>query len=311
MKKPAPAAAAFVALAFVGNLRAALNINTSAVKRSVVFLYGQARDGASHPRQPEATGFLVGVPLRTNPARTYVILITARHVFDPRWAGCGRADPNVMFMRLNRRGYNPRRDKIGVGYVPIHLRSGGKALFRVSDHADADVAALLLNPAEIDNKGLAVSPINISTFGTSKEVRGVSIGDSIVSAGLLPAYPGVVRNYPIFKFGEVSDIPSEDVSVRCSKSGALRSLKVWLIAANLVPGNSGSPIFYVPAGGGGIVIGSQNARPFLLGLQSLSFLGAGVAGMTPVSYIYETILDMDLPNANVPADESSPPRGSR
>jgi hypothetical protein len=37
-------------------------------------------------------------------------------------------------------------------------------------------------------------------------------------------------------------------------------------------------------------------RPMLLGVQSLSFLGADVAGMTPIKFVYEILQKMNLPD---------------
>jgi hypothetical protein len=118
-----------------------------------------------------------------------------------------------------------------------------------------------------------------------------------MSAGLIPGLTGNNRNYPIFKFGQISNIPPEDIETHCSPNLSAFSVKVWLIAANLVPGNSGSPIFHVPLGGSGFSFGGT--RPMLLGLQSLSFLGADVAGMTPIKYVYDILQDIGFPDGEL------------
>jgi hypothetical protein len=64
----------------------------------------------------------------------------------------------------------------------------------------------------------------------------------------MPSLPGKSRNYPIFKFGQISNIAAEDVETHCAPASPAFSASIWLIAANLVPGNSGSPIFHVPLG---------------------------------------------------------------
>jgi hypothetical protein len=58
------------------------------------------------------------------------------------------------------------------------------------------------------------------------------------------------------------------------------------VAANLVSGNSGSPVFYVPAGAGGITLGGTNTRPMLIGVQSVSIISADVGGMTLILKIF-------------------------
>ena len=111
-------------------------------------------------------------------------------------------------------------------------------------------------------------------------------------AGLLPGLQGNSRNYPIFKFGQISSIPSEDVETHCGTGKPGFFVKVWLLAANLVPGNSGSPIFHVPLGGNGLSFGGT--RPMLLGVQSISYVGADIAGMTPSNFVYDILQTMGL-----------------
>jgi hypothetical protein len=125
-----------------------------------------------------------------------------------------------------------------------------------------------------------------------------------MSAGLLPALPGIKRNYPVFKFGQISNIPAVDIETRCAPQQPTFFVRVWLIAANLIPGNSGSPIFHVPLGGSGISIGGT--RPMLLGVQSISVMGADIAGMTPINFVYDLLLKMEFPDADFHRGPSLP-----
>src|SRR5262249_2272708 len=143
-------------------------------------------------------------------------------------------------------------------------------------HPNESVDAAVV-PISVDEGLFDVVDVPVELLPTPAEVASQSIGDPIMSAGLLPGLPGATRNYPIFKFGQISNIPAEPVETGCNPTGPRFRVTVWLIAANLVPGNSGSPIFHVPLGGSGVVIGGT--RPMLLGVQSMSFAGAGVAGM--------------------------------
>jgi|SRR5579872_893409 len=96
---------------------------------------------------------------------------------------------------------------------------------------------------------------------------------------------------------QISDKPDETVPTPCVKDGAATPMRVWFLSINLVPGNSGSPIFYAPEGANGASFGG--GRPFLLGLQSSSFLGADISGMTPVQYIFEAIQNLKLQDADL------------
>ena len=118
-----------------------------------------------------------------------------------------------------------------------------------------------------------------------------------MSAGLLPCASGKKRNYPIFKFGGYRAFPeSRGCPERGHEPTPAHGLKVWFIAASLVPGNSGSPLFYAPPY---LVPGGVNKRPIFLGVQSLSYIPWDVAGMTPAQYVYEIIEEMNPPDGDL------------
>jgi hypothetical protein len=273
--------------------QATININTDAVQKTVVFIYGSDAKGAVDQNQPMGTGFLVGVPLKSERQRLYPFLITARHILDPSWAKCGRSNPSVVYARVNKKDFTPDSGDPGFDFIPIKLLDNGMPIWwhSVNDAVDVAVARF-----PIDQEHFDVDLIPVEMFPTDAETSAQSIGDPVMSAGLLPLFTGSTRNHPIFKFGQISNIPTENIETRCVQQMPPFKVKVWLIAANLVPGNSGSPIFHVPLGGGGVSLGGT--RPMLLGVQSISFLGADVAGMAPISFVYEILQSMNLPDAD-------------
>ena len=217
---------------------ASINIDVDAVQKSVVFLYAADAKGAVDPAKPVGTGFLVEVPLASDPKHAYRVLVTARHVFDPEWAGCSQNDPDVIYARLNKKSYNPESDATGVDFVRLELTSEGNPLWRHHKDAHIDAAVLLL---KISLDAFDTASIPIALVPTEQELSSQSIGDPIMSAGLMPALARSRRNYPIFKFGQISNIPHEDIETSCAPDRPKFLVKVWLVAANLVPGNSGSP----------------------------------------------------------------------
>jgi hypothetical protein len=285
---------------------ATININVDAVQKSVVFLYAADAQGEVDENRPIGTGFLVGIPLKSDPKRSYAVLVTARHMVDPTWAKCPITNPDIIYMRLNKRTYTPGSTDVGFGFVPIQLTDQGNPTWR--HHSDEDIDAAVIPLPKDLGRDFDLVLIPVEFFPTDSELASQSIGDPVMSAGLMPALPGIRRNYPMFKFGQISNIPSEDVETRCTPQQPTFLVKVWLIAANLVPGNSGSPIFHVPLGGSGVTIGGT--RPMLLGVQSMSFAGADIAGMTPINFVYEILQGLPLPDADLhrgPALPSMPP----
>ena len=74
--------------------------NVGIVKKSVVFLYYLREDEFE-----VGTGFLVEIPSKVNPERSFVVIVTARHIVDPQWAGCSWSNPHEVYARVNAKNY--------------------------------------------------------------------------------------------------------------------------------------------------------------------------------------------------------------
>ena len=283
-------------------LRAQTTLATEPVKKMVVFLYAAAADGSADKRHPLGTGFLIFSPLKTTPnmmgkesnATGELFLITARHIFDPAWAYCSGSQPDLVYMRVNTKNYDPTKDMTGVEYLPVHLVRNGIKQYFVRDDDDKVDAAVVDVGLEFQQGKYDAVPMRISVFASSEEIKRLQIGDSVASAGLLPGKSGERRNYPFFKFGEISNVPDESTWMSCEKGmPELRLESAWFIAASLVGGNSGSPIFYVPLPmclpGSGMTCTRGLNRGAVIGVQSSSFDGADVAGMTPIEDVFKII----------------------
>lgn len=286
----------FLTVSYAPRAIAQFNINTDVVGESVVFLYSADDAGNVDKKKPIGTAFLVEVPLLSNPSKSYKLLVTARHIVDPQWA-CSGVNPTKMFASLNKKNFDPAKDQAGTAELPMLINQPDNPGWVGSKDDQVDAAVMVVVDPKIATE-YDVAAARISDFPTDEELKRFKTGDAIVSAGLLEgATTGKKRNYPIFKFGNVSSIPDEPIEVPCKSAGAAPvDVKVWLIAASLVPGNSGSPIFFSPPYFTGP---NSNTRAMLLGIQSTSFLGSDVAGMTPVQYLYKIIEDLNLSDADL------------
>jgi hypothetical protein len=271
-------------------------VNTEAVKRAVVFLFSAGPTGKPDTRKELATGFLVGVPIaNTQPPRSYVLLVTARHVVDPIWACQANENPKMIYARVNRKNYDPNHDASGVEFIPIQLAVDKKAGWAKHAMDSVDAAVLPMDVAKFTANDVAT--INLADFGTAAEIKGVGVGDDIFTAGFAPGLSGKKRNYPFFKFGKVSNIPDEEGVMACR--GGVKPLTYWYVAATLIGGNSGSPIFFLPPENAALSSGGSDNRPFLLGLHSMSVQDGEIVGMTPVQFIFEIIEALQLPDADL------------
>lgn len=126
-----------------------------------------------------------------------------------------------------------------------------------------------------------------------------------MSAGLIPAFSGIRRNYPVFKFGYISSRPDEKITMKDCPNGIARQETAWTIAASLVPGNSGSPVLYVPVAFNGVQFGGYG-RASIIGVQSSAIVGWDVAGMTPISFLVDAIRSAGIPDADLSALDHPP-----
>jgi hypothetical protein len=274
----------------------AFNINFEAIRQSVVFLYFKDPTGKV---QEAGTGFLLAIAEKENPNQIYELLVTARHIADPKWLGCEEKQ-GEWFARLNKRSFDPIKDDIGTVEEAIGTPDH-PVNWIYPDDDSVDIAFTPVNgqvfeSLKADNKFL------VRQLPTTEELKTINTGAQITSAGLLLGASGEKRNYPIFKFGYVSSIPAETVPIRGCGS-FIRQASEWMIAASLVPGNSGSPIFFVPTGFPGLQIGNQ--QPFLLGVQSSAFGGSDVAGMAPVQYLIDKLRELNIPDADLPSSPNT------
>jgi hypothetical protein len=280
-------------------------VDTEALRQNIVFLYDKTSPNPADWKV--ATGFLVGVHDKhsSNPKAAWVLLVTARHVVDPEWTGCSRQiahNPKQIEMRMNTKAYSPSTNPIGTDYVVVHLQEDGQPLWVHHDSEDVDVAVIPFTDQTIPPVGnkrwdrifeeddAGAMPVD-GSFATPDTIKAIDIGSSVVTAGLVPELAQARRNYPTYRYGRISNIFGEPLDVPCNLPGHFpKEYRVWSVAANYVPGNSGSPVFALPIDlvtargtklGGGLT--------GLVGLVSVGWPGSDFSGITPVSYIFAVV----------------------
>lgn len=171
-----------------------------------------------------------------------LLLATARHLLDPEWVHCaGQHNPEILFARVNAR-------KGGTGeqvrYIKLVLSNQSKRMWVKHRRNDVDAAVIVFPANEDDLLKSDMSLLPMWRLPTHGELAKVSVGDDIFSAGMLVELGRTTRNYPVFKFGKVSNILEEDIHTSCERGEGV-NVNAWLIAANLVPGNSGPRYFTI------------------------------------------------------------------
>ena len=220
-----------ILVGYVKSGSARININMEALKKTVAFIYAADSSGQSaNLAQPLGTGFFVQVPI-ANSKSSYQMLVTARHIVDPQWAQCPVTNPSRIFLRLNTKNYDPTRDATGTGFVAVDLSQDRKSTwFHDTLDNNVDVAVVGVDTREME--AFDWGAINLSEFATDEELQDRYPSDPVMSVGLLPAYPGIKRNYPVAKLGYVSNKPDELVASQCVPNGVNRLLRIWLLSIN-------------------------------------------------------------------------------
>jgi hypothetical protein len=264
-------------------------IDTNIVKRSIVFLTYPRTDNKTEA----ATGFLLSVPLKGDPTRGHSVIITARHVVDPEWAGCVWRNPEALSVRVNSKDYKPGVSPTGARETSFPLSLNGQKMWLAHSDDRVDIAAIpIANTDEAKLLDQDVNQLRVQDFVTPEEIEKyhIGIGANIISAGLVPGLWNAKRNYPAFKFGKISNIFDEPVKMRCGAQDAEKDRLSWLIAGNFVPGNSGSPIFLQPLD---FTLGPpfqfNGPRSMIIGVLSGSLGDADLGEMVPIEYVFQTL----------------------
>jgi hypothetical protein len=260
------------------------------VKKSIVFLY--------YPKGKDfevGTGFLVDIPSKEDPKRSFVAIVTARHIVDPQWEGCSWANPQEIYARVNVKNFKVGQKEDGTDDVSLGLVNAGKNVWYSSPNDRADVAVIPISTAHVEQLlRNDVHLIPVADFATKAETENykVGIGDQIVTAGLVPVLLDTQRNYPAFKFGRISNIPEEPINMKCTQADKALPRNVWLLAGNFVGGNSGSPVYLLPP------VPSVAHRVMLIGIIAGAIPDVDLGQMVPSEYVFD-VIQAHYPTANL------------
>lgn len=253
------------------------------LRKCVAFITAEVED-EDHPgtriKKPVGTAFFASVRISgTN--RSVLYAVTARH--------------NVAFGRAAG-GLNLRVNLEGGRATEISLPPDSWTV-----HPTTDVAAMRL---DIPNGTQALTlPENLLLRDAHTFKSLFAAGDDVIIAALFVRHPGVAQNEPILRFGKISLLPKEPLSIEV-EPGTFQSVPAVLIEAVSWGGQSGAPVFVDRSHVGG-------PGPFLLGLihghhelqQRIEIQGevrgevsmnAGVAIVIPAQAIFETLMDEHL-----------------
>ena len=201
------------------------------------------------------TAFFVGVPIASDAVVPYVV--TALHcVYAARPFG-------PLHLRLNLRSELVPHG--APGFVDLPLAPDAWI-----EHPTTDVAIARMPALTQTTDWLWIPQVMIAS-AEYVSTQGVGVGDEVFFAGLFSQHPGLQRFQPIVRFGNISMMPHEKVSIEVLP-GVATEVDAYLIEARSWGGHSGSPTFiYYPPDRRPGVVAVGGPAPALLGLVSAHY----------------------------------------
>lgn len=170
------------------------------------------------------TVFIVAVTSETSPNKSYLHIVTAKHVAE-------MIDPGPFAIGMNA--------KDG---TRITLKSGDDTRwwYHPTD-ASVDVAVTPFAPSMFGDYDVRSVPDK--AFATDELMRllGIGLGDQIFTVGLFTKFFGSSKFIPIVRTGNIAMMPTEKVRIT-----GLGRAEVYLAEGRSIGGLSGSPVFVRP-----------------------------------------------------------------
>jgi hypothetical protein len=167
----------------------------------------------------QGTGFFVQVPSENLPGTSFVYIVTAKHVLTD-------IKKDVYILLNGKDGGVKQLKSIGPEWWSHpNDKSADVAVRQVGFQDDVDLLA-----------------IQIKDFIRPEDIKTSQVvpGDEVFLAGLFSPAPGIKRNLPITRHGNIAMLPDEQVETEFGYAD------VYLVEARSIGGLSGSPVFVRP-----------------------------------------------------------------
>lgn len=197
-----------------------INLYNSA-KNTVFFIYNLNDEKEF---SPIGTGFFLQLLKESNTEKAVGYMVTAKHVL------MDQNDKLIdkFFIRLKSKNNIPQSVLIDLTNEIFFL------------HKDKDVDLIVI-PNYPSFESYNYKFVN-GEFMLTEKLLGFEEGAEVFFPGLFVQYPGEGEIQPILRFGRVSMIPREKISIEVN--GKLRNSHFYLMECTSFGGNSGSPVFF-------------------------------------------------------------------
>ena len=229
---------------------------SSLLTQTVVFIYEDKtpqNSTSSVPGRVLGTAFIVGVPLPEFPELQVPFIVTAKHVLAD--------STKVMGRFTTASGGEPAF----ASYDLNALRQSGD-LWEYPNDEGVDIVIF----RTVFFQGIKMLPIPLNMLASKDTFvqEQIEVADRIVIPCLMGNYPGITKNYPIFRDGSIALINEEPIAFSWNYGSKKINTRQRMIFVNstLNEGFSGAPAFLWPGiklTSKGTVIGG---KPILIGI---------------------------------------------
>lgn len=198
------------------------------IEKSIIFIFTEING----EMMPLGTGFFTAVFDSINDKSIFFpYLVTAKHVLLDSKKNFFK----TFYLRLNTIDGHCE-------YVYASMSDSSNSFIKT--HHDPIVDIVVLPVAELDHQKYQIKYIPVDWILTREAILElpVSEGDEVFFLGLLAHFYGQSRNYPVYRFGNVSLISQEKIPWRTTNVTEMHEL--LLIESHSIGGNSGSPVFH-------------------------------------------------------------------
>lgn len=184
------------------------------ITETVVFIYTNV-DGA--PNHADGTGFLVGVPVPSQPSRSWVYLVTAQHVLHTDANNLNSPLYPQLWARLNRKS----GDSI-IETIDICLSGKDQTVFLDSD-TSVDVAVIPVSLAQSDQFDFRLLPEDMLVRPDDLKKYNIGVGCDMFFTGMFAPYQGQKNGVTLLFALETCDDPRRKDRVCEYSNGCLLS----------------------------------------------------------------------------------------
>ena len=281
---------------------------------TVMFLCEDREDDSGNPRKiPAATAFLVRVEeARDDKLLTWKYLVTAHHNIE-------RAVGTIYIRYNSSSGGVDHFESLKTEWIASDDSDVSCLPFWSPERPRPDIKHASFLLSELVGKDGTFSGPSLTEASTPSHV---GLGDDLAFVGLFSKRPGTSRNVPIVRFGNVSAMPGDPITVTLGDEENAYNFDVvgYLAECKSWGGHSGSPVLWTTTRVGRVIEGEGMKGPKqsflhtgLLGLVSAHFdieqkahgtgempaeirtaINSGIAVVTPASKIIELLEREDV-----------------